>query len=332
MEPILILTIFISFLVTFLITPYWIKKAREYGMVSRDMHKIGKENVVGNGGIPVLFGLTIGILSYIALRTFYFKSDGETIFIFALLSAVLISAIVGLMDSLLGWKKGLSRKTRLIIIAFAAIPLMVVNAGESSMFLPIIGKINLGLFFPLVIIPFGIVGATTTFNFLAGYNGLESSQGAIILGALSIATYLTGNPWLSIICLCGAAALIAFYVFNKYPADIFPGDVLTYSIGTMIAAIAVIGNIEKIAIIFFMPYIIETILKLKGGLKKESFAKLNSDGSLDMPYDKVYGLEHLSVLILKKIKKNKKVYEKEVVYLINGFQIIVILIGFLAFF
>ena len=48
-----------------------------------------------------------------------------------------------------------------------------------------------------------------------------------------------------------------------------------------------------------------------------------------MPYEKIYGLEHLSILILKKIKPSKKVFEKEVVYLINGFQILIIILGFL---
>jgi UDP-N-acetylglucosamine--dolichyl-phosphate N-acetylglucosaminephosphotransferase len=111
----------------------------------------------------------------------------------------------------------------------------------------------------------------------------------------------------------------------------FPGDVLTYSVGALIAAIAILGEIEKIAIFFFIPYIIETVLKLRGKLKKESFAKVNEDGSLDMPYKKVYGLEHLAIKILKKIKKNKKVYEKEVVYLINIFQILIISLGIVMF-
>ena len=125
------------------------------------------------------------------------------------------------------------------------------------------------------------------------------------------------------------ASLIAFYIFNKYPAKVFPGDILTYSIGALIASIAILGDIEKIAVFFFIPYIIETGLKLRGKLVKESFAKVNKDGSLEMPYKKIYGLEHLAILILKKTKPSKKVYEKDVVYLINGFQILIIILGFL---
>ena len=183
----------------------------------------------------------------------------------------------------------------------------------------------------MVLIPLGIIGASATFNFLAGYNGLEASQGIIILSAISVITFIMGNKWLSVITLCMVAALVGFYLFNKYPAKVFPGDILTYSVGALIAGIAILGNIEKIAIFFFIPYILETGLKLRGKLKKHSFAKVNEDGSLEKPYEKIYGLEHLAIVILKKIKKNGKVHEKEVVYLINAFRILIIILGFVIF-
>ena len=330
MEPLLLVTIIISFFVTYLVMPYWIKGARLNKLVGRDMHKTDKRMVAEGGGIIVLGGASIGILLYVAINTFIFKnSDGTLLSIFALLSVLFISSFVGIVDDLLGWKKGLTRKIRMLIILFAAVPLMVINAGTSIMNFPFLGTINLGLLYPLLIIPIGIVGATTTYNFLAGYNGLEASQGIIILSALSIVTYITGDRWLTVIALCMVAALAAFYIFNKYPAKVFPGDILTYSIGALIATIAILGNIEKIAVLFFIPYFIETGLKLRGKLIKESFAKVNKDGSLELPYKKIYGLEHLSIYILKKIKHSKKTYEKEVVYMINGFQILVILLVFL---
>tara|TARA_Y100000034_G_scaffold67954_1_gene81993 strand:- start:4643 stop:5635 length:993 start_codon:yes stop_codon:yes gene_type:complete len=329
MEPLLLIIIFASFLCTYLILPSWIKKANLNGLTGKDMHKKNKRKIAEGGGVAVLAGASLGILLYIALNTFYFNSDGKLIYIFALLSVLLITSIVGIVDDLLGWKKGLSKKIRIIIILFAAIPLMVINAGNSIMSLPFFGMINFELLYPLIIIPLGILGATVTYNTLAGYNGLETSQGIIILLALSIVTYITGNSWLSVIALFMTASLIAFYIFNKYPAKVFPGDILTYSTGALIASIAILGNIEKIAVFFFIPYIIEAVLKTRGKWVKESFAKLNKEGSLEMPYKKIYGLEHLAIYILKKFKEN--VYEKEVVYLINGFQISIIILGFLIF-
>lgn len=328
-EPILLATIFVAFFCTFLVLPYWIKKVKQIGLVWEDMNKpSSKKDVAGSGGLVVVFGFILGVLLYVAIKTFYFQNDGiVNSYIFALISVILLSSIVGIVDDLFGWQHGgLSRRSRIFIVLFAAIPLMVINAGESTMF-----GINLGILYSLIAIPIGILGATTTFNFLAGYNGLEASQGIIILSALALVTYITGTSWLSIVALCMVAALFAFYIFNKYPAKIFPGDVMTYSIGALIAGMAILGNIEKIAVFFFIPYIFETVLKLRGKLEKHSFGKPNKDGSLDMPYDKIYGLEHIAIKILKKWKKDGKAYEWEVVYLINGFQIAIILLGFLLF-
>lgn len=308
--------------------PFWIKKAKEIGLVWEDMNKPEHpKDVAGSGGVSVFLAFILGALSYIAIKTFYFKSKNNIIEIFASLSVISVIAFIGVLDDLLGWRKGgLSRKSRLALLLFASIPLIVINAGESNVF-----GIELGLIYPLVIIPLGIVGASATFNFLAGYNGLEASQGILILSALSFITFMSGEKWLTIIILCMIASLFSFYIFNKYPAKVFPGNILTYSVGALIAITAVLGNLEKIAVFFFIPYILETILKLRGKLKKQSFARVNPDRSLEMPYEKIYGLEHLAISLLKKIKPSKKVYEKEVVYLINGFQIIIIILGLILF-
>jgi len=326
MENVLFVPIILSFIVTIFVIPYWIRRSKEAGLVGKDIHKLDKKEVAEGGGIAVLLGFVFGVLIYIAIKTFVLKTDLTTVEIFSMLTTILIAGFIGFVDDVLVWKIGLSWKIRIILLIFASIPLMVINAGNSE-----IMGIELGLFYPLIAIPIGIVGATTTFNFLAGYNGLEASQGIIFLSALAFVTAKTGSTWISLILLIMVSCLIGFYIFNKCPAKVFPGDVLTYSVGAISARSAILGNIEKIAVFFFIPYILETILKLRGGLKKQSFGKLNSDGSLEVPYEKIYGLEHLSIWILKKIKKDKKVYEKEVVRLINLFQILIILVGFLIF-
>jgi len=317
----LILSVLIGFFTTLFFIPFWIKKAKELNLVGKDIHKIKKTEIAESGGIPIIFGFVLGTLSYVAMITFLFGGSENLTEIFVLLSTILLASLIAIMDDFLGWKKGLSIKSRLLFLFFAAIPIMVINAGDSTMM-----GIEFGLLYPLLIVPIGIVGATATFNFLAGYNGLESSQGIIILSGLTIATFLTGKRWLSLIALIMIFCLIAFYLFNKFPAKIFPGDTLTYSVGALIACIAILGDMEKLALFFFIPYLLETILKLRGKLQKESFAKVNLDGSLENRYDKIYGLEHLAVYVLKKMKK--KVYEKEVVYIINCFQILIILLGF----
>ena len=328
-DYILIIPFIVSFLTVLVFVPRWIKRAKEEGLVGRDIQKYNKVMVAEGGGIAVVAAFVLGVMSYIALKTFYFQSTENVLEILALASSILIVAVVGLIDTVLGWKKGLSRKFRLFMVLFAAVPLMVINAGRHEMAIPFFGTFDFGLLYPLLLIPLGIVATTTTFNFLAGFNGLEAGQGVLILSALSLVAYLSGSSWLALILLIMVVALLAFLFFNFYPARVFPGDALTYALGGLIAISAILGNFEKIAIFFFIPYILEVILKCRGKLVKQSFGKINKDGSLDLLYPKVYGTTHLAILALKKL--GIKPTEKRVVYLIWAFQLIIILLGLIIF-
>ncbi len=326
---ILSLPIIASFLVTLFFLPSWISRAKNAGLVGKDMNKPSGEKVAEAGGVIVIAGFVLGALLYVAIKTFYYNSYNNVIEIFALLTLVTITAFVGMIDDILGWKIGLGKRVRLFLVFFAAIPLMVINAGESIISIPLFNGLNLGILYPLIIIPLGIIGASTTFNFLAGYNGLEARQGILLFSALALAAFFTGSTWLSLILLCMIFSLIAFLLFNSYPARVFPGDTMTYSIGALNAAAAILGNLERFAVFIFIPNIIEVFLKLRGKLKMESFARPQNDGSLNLQYEKIYGLEHLAIFIMKKFKH--KVYEKDVVNLINLFQIIIIILAFIIF-
>lgn len=342
MNLLLIIPLAVSFIVTFLIVPIWVKRARLIGLVGRDINKYDKPEVAEVGGIAVIAGFVLGVLSYIAIETFTFDVAMNLTSIFALLSVILILAFVAMVDSLLatkvklgdnpdmlGWRAGLRKKYRLLLCFFAAVPLIAINAGVSEVSIPLLGEVQLGLLYPLVLIPLGVLATSTTFNFLAGFNGLEASQGVIILSGLSFVAYMTGSAWLALIGLVMVFSLIAFLFFNRFPAKVFPSDVLTYPVGGMIAIIAILGNIEKIAIFFFIPYIAEVLLKCRGKLKKQSFGKPNKDSSLEMPYEKIYGMTHLAIWVIGKFKK--KVYERDVVYFINAVQIFIIVLGLVIF-
>ena len=327
----ILIPILASFIVTLFLMPYWIKKARDIGLIWDDMNKLSKDKVSGSGGVVVVLGFVIGVLIYVAYRVFLLNSHNSNLVeILSLLSVILLLASLAFVDDLLGWRKGgLSKKSRLVLVLFAAVPLIVINAGKSVVAIPFLGVMDIGLLYPLVFIPIGIIGATTTFNFLAGFNGLEAGQGILILSSLALVSFFTGRSWLSIILLCMVAALLAFMLFNFYPAKVFPGDSLTYAVGGLIAVSAIVGNYEKIAVFFFIPYIIETLLKLRGGLKKHSFGRAEEDGSLGLLYNRIYGLEHLSILVMQKI--GVKPSERKVVISLWVFQLAIILIGLFIF-
>ena len=307
----------LSFLVVLILLPYWIRRMKSEGLTGKDLHKPGQGLVAEAGGIVVLFGFTVAVMAYVGTQTFGGGREVDLVGLFALLTVVFIASFIGFIDDLLGWKKGLSQWMRIVMVGFAAVPLMVIEAGQSIIF-----DIPIGLFYPLVVIPIAVVGATTTFNFIAGYNGLEAGMGIILMSGMGYVCFHYDKIWLMVVCMVMVGALVAFLLYNRYPARIFPGDSLTYQVGALAAVIAIFGNFEKTALVFFIPYGIEAILKVRGGLKKESFAKLDAAGRLVMPYEKVYGLEHWAIKVL-----GKWATEQKVVWMLWGLELIFVIMG-----
>tara|TARA_Y100000310_G_scaffold341930_1_gene442953 strand:+ start:37266 stop:38285 length:1020 start_codon:yes stop_codon:yes gene_type:complete len=328
MDYLLLIAILVSLVSTLLFLPRWISKTRKIDLTWRDMNKFGHpKNVSASGGIIVVFAFAISTLIYLGLKTFIYAPSIHQTKILAVLAVVLFYALIGLTDDLLGWKHGgLTKRSRILLAILASIPLAVINAGNSTVSLPFFGGINLGIYFPLIVVPLAVAFVATTYNFLAGFNGLEAGLGIMILSFASFVAYVTGSPWLAVIGLCMVASLIVFLFFNWFPAKVFSGDVMTYAIGALFISMAILGNFERIAIIVFIPFAIEAILKvLRGKGRKHSFGKPDKDNHLEMPYKKIYGLTHFSIWFLKKIKRNAT--EVRVVFLIYIMQLVFILLA-----
>lgn len=325
MEYILLTIFLVSFITTLVLTKLWIKIAKKENFLVKDANKHKNPLVPSSGGIAPLFGFIIGVLFYVAISIFYFKRQINLVEVFALLTMVLIISFIGFLDDITGgWKKGIKQWQKPLLMLPAALPLMAIKAGESTMAFPIIGNVNLGYIYPLILIPIGVMGASQGFNILAGLNGLSVSLGGIILLTLGFIAWQLNLSWIAIIAGAMAFALLAFYIFNKYPAKVFEGDVLRYPLGALIAGIAILANIEKAALILFIPFIIELAIKAKHKLKTECFLIPNEDNSLKAG-KKIGSLTHIMFLMLSKIRK--KVYEKDIV---NALIIIEILLCIIA--
>ena len=75
MEPILIIPVIAGFFLTLFFTPLWIKKAKHINLLWEDMNKPKHpKNVAGSGGISILMGFCVGVLLYIAIKTFILKT------------------------------------------------------------------------------------------------------------------------------------------------------------------------------------------------------------------------------------------------------------------
>ena len=310
--------IVMSFLMTLAVTPYWIRRARRAGFISKDKHKPGVR-VADIGGLAVVSATVLALLYYIGLKVFvYQNNESEIMLLLVALSSLLIAALIGLVDDLLGWKVGLRRLHRLLLSFFIALPVMVINAGVSVMSLPFIGRTELGLLYPLLVVPVAVVGSANAFNMIGGYNGLEAGLGCIILTTLGALSYMAGRPWVALMALIMAASLFGFLFYNWYPARVFPGNTLSYAVGAMIAITAILGNIEKFALFVFLLFFAQFVLKARGRMQRESFAAVSARGSLLPPYKRFYAVEHIAVHVLSRFRKD--VREQHAVLLLLSVQ------------
>ena len=287
----------VSFLVVLYLTPWLIKYLRRINLTVKDQNKKNTPLIPISGGIAVMAGLFTGIMTYVFFQTFYFHYNHSTVYLFAGLTTIIMITFVGFIDDLLIKTKnessGLKQWQKPALTLAAAIPLMVVNAGASAMWFPMIGRTELGLFYPLILIPIGVIGTANMVNMLAGINGLETGMGIIYIGMLGLYSYINGSEVATLFALLIFAALVAFYIFNKYPAKILPGDSLTYLLGGSIAVIAILGNIERAAIIASIPFFIEFILKWRSKFKAKSYGYYFKGKVKSYHENKIYSLVHL---------------------------------------
>jgi len=309
----LIIAVLISFVVVSYVTPWLIKYMRELGVVVKDQHKKDKPLIPISGGVAVYIGIFFGVLFIIFVQTFFYQSENKIIELLAFALSLFTITFVGFFDDMLIRKDreasfGLGQWQKPMLTIVAAVPLMVVNAWHTNMYFPWIGVVDVGLLYPLLFIPIIVIGSSNMVNLLGGFNGLEAGLGLIYIGNLSAYAYYVGSEIAALIGFITCGALLAFLWFNVYPAKIFPGDSLTYLLGGVLASMAILGNIEKAALIVSLPFFFEFFLKLRGYLKKQSYGTY-FNGKVKSLYKKVYSIPHFFTI-------SGKFTEREVVFLV----------------
>jgi len=302
LEPrFLLATCATAFVITLACTRAWIRVSSKMGLVARDQNKHGDQYAAESGGMWVSVGSSFGLMLLVALyrylEGFYYHLEA----LFSLTVILLLSSFLGFMDDLLGWKKGLKVWQRVALMGPLALPLVVIKAGTTKMELPLVGVVDFGPLYPLLLVPIGVIGASNAFNMLAGYNGLEAGMGFLLMAFVGAYAALKNLDYIAYASLIMMASLLAFLVYNWYPARAFPGNSLTYGFGAYYAGLVILGNFERFGVLLFGLYFVELLLFVRGllnGVYKENFGKPRPDGTLEPPYEKSYSVTHLAIKVL----------------------------------
>lgn len=276
----LVIPLLIALISVLFIMPPFIRRMHSQGFVGKDMNKYSRPLVAELGGIIVFLGFSFGIFSAIFLSTYLGSFKIDLSLLLAGFSTIAMICFIGFIDDIIGWKKGIRQWQHALFPIVAALPLMAVAAGETSMIIPFIGTVEFGIIYSLIIIPIGVTGASNAFNMLAGFNGLEAGQGIILTSTLTIIALITGQLTAALFGLAMIGALIAFLKFNWFPAKIFGGDSLTLMLGATLAVMSIIGNMERVGLLIIGLFIIEFLIKAKHKFQSECFGLPDKKGGL----------------------------------------------------
>ncbi len=228
-----------TFLFTKFIYPYIINFNLSKGWVGFDIHKKARPRTAESGGVGLIIGAVVGLIPLLLIYKDQEFVRGGVV----LIMTIIASGIIGFIDD----RIRLSSIKKIILMIGCGVPLFLMNwfgyIHVQGPTIPILGTLRLTIIYPLVL-PIIIAVMTNTVNMLEGYNGEGSGTCSIALFFMMLVSLIARSAEgfaFTIPCL---AAIFAFYIFNKYPAKVFPGDVGTLGMGAIIGCIAILASIE----------------------------------------------------------------------------------------
>jgi UDP-N-acetylglucosamine--dolichyl-phosphate N-acetylglucosaminephosphotransferase len=308
-----LIAIILAFSLVVITMPKTIKILKEKDIMGIDVHKPDKPKVAKGGGFVVLFAMVTSLLIVIGITTFQ-GQEVDTGLLAALVS-ILLAGMIGLLDDNLDFRN----RTKIVLPMLASIPMMAMQVGTTTMSIPLIGTVDLGVLYALVVIPLMMTFIIDSTNMYGGMNGLEAGLAAVNSGSLILYVVLlsfidateTSQALLDSGVVAGAllGACLAFLIFNRVPAKILPGDVGRLPMGAAIAAALILGNMDRLAIFLYLPfglnfllYIMYRIYVHRKGIEYVKFASPREDGTLEVvgPFTMYWILPHMSDNVTEK--------------------------------
>jgi UDP-N-acetylglucosamine--dolichyl-phosphate N-acetylglucosaminephosphotransferase len=312
----------ISLTACLLILPPYIRKAKAVGIIGLDIHKLGSPAVAECGGVILILAYLLGLFFFVPFTNPTLKVE-----IIGTAATVLLASFIGFIDDIYETRWRIKVLTPLL----GGVPLAILSLGRTRILTPFglldfaaFGLVGLVFFYALVL-PFAVTASANAVNMFAGLNGQEAGSSAIMTLALLFLSLRWGKPEGYIILIPFVGALLAFLAFNKYPSKVFPGDIGTFGMGAVIACVAILADLERAAVIMFIPHSINAALFFIGVLKRKSpprSAQMNPDGTLPAP-----SIWSLRSVLLRIHPMNEKTLVYTILLIVAAFSII----GMLAY-
>ena len=249
-----LITFAVTFVIALVLYPPFIRALRRLkaGQVIQeelpDSHQKKAGTPTAGGVLFVVIGIVAGVLATIA------GHSGAL----AAVAGLVAGGLIGFADDrskLRVGTRGIPARLKFPVQVVLAVPvawLATVQGASHQLLLPA----TPWLIFPLAVI--AIVATANAVNLTDGMDGLAGGLSLIAVAALVL--LLRGAPAgekAVAMSLCGG--LVAFLVFNRYPARVFMGDTGSLAIGYALAAMAIQQGMLILLPLLALVFVLETL-------------------------------------------------------------------------
>ncbi|MEM1536183.1 MAG: hypothetical protein QXT10_00325 [Candidatus Bathyarchaeia archaeon] len=235
-----------------------------------DYHKPNKPLVPTGLGV---FYIVASVIYLFLLHLFLEGRDASVNRALTLAVCILFGGFMGLLDD---WMD-LRWRYKAFFPLIAAIPLVALAYRlpyvRTTITLPVVGTIDFGTLYFIVLIPLIVTVTTNAVNQLGGLNGLETVCPAIVLiGLMAVSGY-------NAVLLAVPLAVWLTLAFFNFQGKIFVGNTGSFAIGITLAAFAIIADLKWCLLISILPYIFNSSLILLNYFFFKARANVVFDGS-----------------------------------------------------
>lgn len=268
----------IPFIGTIVVMPSLIRKLKESNVVAKDMYKADFPEIAVNGGLIILL---IALLSLSIISLFYCNYILPTNYV--IIMVVTLFALFGILDDMIN----IGRPAKLILLYYCSYSL-ISCAIVTTVYVPFLGEVDMGIFYLQLILPLYVPVVANLVNMHSGYNGLAPGLSLIILVTLILKTMVIGEITDILFIVSMTGSLAAYWIFEKYPARIFWGNIGALSVGAAIGATIVIEGFIFSGFVMLIPHVVNFLLYVYWRLHSikypiAKFGKIRSDGTLEVP-------------------------------------------------
>jgi phospho-N-acetylmuramoyl-pentapeptide-transferase len=117
-----------------------------------------------------------------------------------------------------------------------------VKLGWTSVTVPFMGAINIGVVGMIVLFAFAVVATGNAVNISDGLDGLAGGLAMLAYGSYGVIALLQEQWFLAGFCFIVLGALLSYIWFNVYPARFMMGDTGSFALGAGLGVVAMMTN------------------------------------------------------------------------------------------